>query len=107
MWRPDSGLAIKTYTGHSQEVLDVDSSFDNSRLCSGGVDKRVLYIDVMSGKIVKKFQAHAGKLLDSRRIIFRTHYDKTKIITLGFSFQILTLRSQKRCFIILLSTELR
>jgi hypothetical protein len=27
----------------------------------GGVDKRVLYIDVMSGKIVKKYQAHAGK----------------------------------------------
>lgn len=71
---------IKTYTGHSQEVLDVHSSFDNSRLCSGmtknifrntkkqtnilclgGVDKRVLYIDVMSGKIVKKYQAHAGK----------------------------------------------
>jgi hypothetical protein len=28
--------------------------------CLGGVDKRVLYIDVMSGKIVKKYQAHAG-----------------------------------------------
>ena len=35
LWRPDGSLAIKTYTGHSQEVLDVDSSFDNSRLCSG------------------------------------------------------------------------
>ncbi|CAF2638258.1 unnamed protein product [Rotaria sp. Silwood2] len=60
LWKPDSSLAIKTYTGHSQEVLDVHSSFDNSRLCSGGGDKRVLYIDVMSGKIVKKYQAHAG-----------------------------------------------
>ncbi|CAF3994056.1 unnamed protein product [Rotaria magnacalcarata] len=60
LWKPDSSLAIKTYTGHSQEVLDVHSSFDNSRLCSGGVDKRVLYIDVMTGKIVKKYQAHAG-----------------------------------------------
>jgi len=29
--------------------------------CLGGVDKRVLYIDVMSGKIMKKYQAHAGK----------------------------------------------
>ncbi|CAF3689884.1 unnamed protein product [Adineta steineri] len=62
LWRPDSSLAIKTYTGHSQEVLDVHSSFDNSRLCSGGVDKRVLYIDVMSGKIMKKYQAHAGRV---------------------------------------------
>ena len=61
LWRSDSGLPIKTYTGHSQEVLDVNSSFDNSRLCSGGGDKRVLYIDVMSGKIVKKYQAHAGE----------------------------------------------
>jgi hypothetical protein len=26
----------------------------------GGSDKRVLYIDVMSGKIMKKYQAHAG-----------------------------------------------
>jgi hypothetical protein len=31
------------------------------RLVLGGVDKRVLYIDIMSGKIVKKYQAHAGK----------------------------------------------
>lgn len=31
----------------------------------GGGDKRVLYIDVMSGKIVKKYQAHAGKSLES------------------------------------------
>jgi hypothetical protein len=28
----------------------------------GGVDKRVLYIDVMSGKIVKKYHAHAGRI---------------------------------------------
>jgi hypothetical protein len=30
-------------------------------LVLGGGDKRVLYIDVMSGKIMKKYQAHAGK----------------------------------------------
>ncbi|CAF1443938.1 unnamed protein product [Rotaria sp. Silwood1] len=82
LWKPDSSLAIKTYTGHSQEVLDVHSSFDNSRLCSGGVDKRVLYIDVMSGKIMKKYQAHAGRVQAVRfneeaTIIFSASIDGT------------------------------
>ncbi|CAF0929147.1 unnamed protein product [Didymodactylos carnosus] len=62
LWKPDSNLSIKTYTGHSQDVLDIQSSFDNSRICSGGMDKRVLYIDVVSGKIMKKFHAHAGRV---------------------------------------------
>ncbi|CAF3232672.1 unnamed protein product [Rotaria sp. Silwood2] len=82
LWKPDSSLAIKTYTGHSQEVLDVHSSFDNSRLCSGGGDKRVLYIDVMSGKIVKKYQAHAGRVQavcfnEEATIIFSASIDGT------------------------------
>ncbi|CAF1427397.1 unnamed protein product [Rotaria sordida] len=82
LWKPDSSLAIKTYTGHSQEVLDVHSSYDNSRLCSGGGDKRVLYIDVMSGKIMKKYQAHAGRVQAVRfneeaSIIFSASIDGT------------------------------
>ncbi|CAF0817452.1 unnamed protein product [Didymodactylos carnosus] len=60
LWKPDSSLSIKTYTGHSQHIFDVQSSFDNSRICSGGMDKRVLYIGVVSGKSMKTF--HAGRV---------------------------------------------
>ncbi|XP_060065210.1 WD repeat domain-containing protein 83-like [Ylistrum balloti] len=60
LWNPHRGIALKTYTGHGYEVLDAQSSSDNSQICSGGMDKTVMLFDVATGKAVRKYRGHAG-----------------------------------------------
>lgn len=48
--------------GHGYEVLDVQGSCDNANLASGGLDKQVVYWDVITGKPVRRYRLHAGKL---------------------------------------------
>ncbi|XP_043845125.1 WD repeat domain-containing protein 83-like [Dromiciops gliroides] len=59
---PLRGTLLRIYSGHGAEVLDAAGSFDNSRLCSGGCDRAVLFWDVASGQILRKFRGHAGKV---------------------------------------------
>lgn len=62
LWNPLRNLLLKTYIGHGYEVLDAQSSGDNSHICSGGMDKSVVLFDVSTGQAVRKFRDHAGKL---------------------------------------------
>ncbi|XP_059140223.1 WD repeat domain-containing protein 83-like [Physella acuta] len=60
LWNPLRNLLLKTYIGHGYEVLDAQSSGDNSHICSGGMDKSVVLFDVSTGQAVRKFRDHAG-----------------------------------------------
>ncbi|BFZ16790.1 hypothetical protein BsWGS_19829 [Bradybaena similaris] len=60
LWNPLRNLQLKTYTGHGYEVMEAQSSGDNSQICSGGMDKAVVLFDVASGKTVRKYRDHAG-----------------------------------------------
>ena len=42
------------------EVLDADCSHDHSFLCTGSADKTIMYTDVKTAKIIRKYRAHIG-----------------------------------------------
>lgn len=62
LWNPYKSLTLQTYSGHNQEVLDADCSHDHSFICSASADKAVFYFDVSTGKIVRKFRGHVGRV---------------------------------------------
>lgn len=62
LWNPHQGLLLRTYTGHSYEVLDARASSDNGQICSCGMDKTVILWDVATGNILRKYRGHAGQV---------------------------------------------
>lgn len=58
LWKPQSGQHIKTFTGHSREVLTLDISKDNRNFVSGSADKSVFLWDVAAAKIVSRYRGH-------------------------------------------------
>ncbi len=62
LWNPYKKLKLQTFGGHSQEVLDADTSYDHAFICSGSADKQVFYTDVATAKIIRKYRAHAGRV---------------------------------------------
>lgn len=62
LWSSSRGTLLKVYSGHGYEVLDADSSFDNSQICSCSSDKTVILWDVASGQVTRKLRGHAGKV---------------------------------------------
>ena len=60
LWNPHRVVQLKEYAGHGYEVLDAQSSGDNSQICSGGMDKTVMLFDVATGKSLRKYRGHAG-----------------------------------------------
>ena len=60
LWNPMKGLLLKSYSGHSYEVLDAKASSDNGQLCSCGMDKTVILWDVASGNVLRKYRGHVG-----------------------------------------------
>lgn len=58
---------LKTYTsGHSYEILGLDITADNSKFASAGGDKNVNVWDVATGTILRRFNAHTGRVDDVR-----------------------------------------
>ncbi|CAO1625047.1 unnamed protein product [Jaminaea pallidilutea] len=58
---------LKTYTsGHSYEILGLDITADNSKFASAGGDKNVNVWDVATGTILRRFNAHTGRIDDVR-----------------------------------------
>ena len=47
---------------HGSEILDVDASHDNSRIATGGMDRKVFVTDVSTGKVIRKIRAHDDKV---------------------------------------------
>ena len=62
LWNPHRSLLLKSYIGHGYEVLDAQSSSDNSQLCSCSMDKTVMVFDVATGKSLRKYRGHAGMI---------------------------------------------
>lgn len=60
LWNPHRNVLLKTYHVHAYEVLDAQSSSDNSQICSCGMDKYVCLTDVATGKSLRKYRGHAG-----------------------------------------------
>jgi mitogen-activated protein kinase organizer 1 len=63
LWNPHKGVRIKEYAGeHGYEVLDVQVTNDNSKFASCGGDKNTLLWDVSTGRIIRRFRGHEGKV---------------------------------------------
>lgn len=57
---------IQRYSAHSYEVLCIDIAPDNTRFASGGPDRAALVWDVASGQVLRRFNAHTGRVNDVR-----------------------------------------
>lgn len=55
-----TGLMIKTYAGHGDEVNDATGSCESSFILSGSADKSIIYWDVATGLPVRRLRTHAG-----------------------------------------------
>lgn len=60
LFNPKSGLMIKMYAGHADEVNDVVGSCESSFILSGSSDKSIIYWDVATGLPVRRLRTHAG-----------------------------------------------
>lgn len=58
--------SIQRYNAHSYEVLCIDVASDNSKFSSGGPDRNVFVWDVTSGNVLRRFNAHYGRINDVR-----------------------------------------
>ncbi|WFD36042.1 hypothetical protein MCUN1_002913 [Malassezia cuniculi] len=58
--------SIQKYSAHSYEVLCIDVATDNSKFASGGPDRNVFVWDVASGNVLRRFNAHYGRVNDVR-----------------------------------------
>ena len=58
LWNPRKSLLLQSFTGHNNEVLDADCSDCNSKICSAGQDRYVIYFDVSIGKPIINFREH-------------------------------------------------
>lgn len=57
---------IQRYSAHSYEVLCIDIAPDNTRFASGGPDRAALVWDVASGQVLRRLNAHTGRVNDIR-----------------------------------------
>lgn len=62
LWNPFKKVTLKIYSGHANDVLDVSSSCDQSKLASGSVDKTVILWDVMTGSAERRLRGHNGSV---------------------------------------------
>lgn len=58
--------SIQRYSAHSYEVLCLDIAPDNTRFASGGPDRAALVWDVASGQVLRRLNAHTGRVNDVR-----------------------------------------
>jgi len=55
LWSADSGTLLRTFSGHSFDVLSVDFSPDGQRIITGGYDKSVKVWDAANGTVYNTF----------------------------------------------------
>lgn len=60
LWNPQTGLLLKTYHGHADEVLDAQGSCDSCHIVSASRDKTIIYWDVSTGQPLRRLRVHAG-----------------------------------------------
>ncbi|GAA5885606.1 hypothetical protein JCM16303_001479 [Sporobolomyces ruberrimus] len=59
---PQTGVLVKSYSGHAYEVLSIACTKDNTKFASSGGDRNVFLWDVMEGDILRRFAGHLGKV---------------------------------------------
>ncbi|KAF7281379.1 hypothetical protein GWI33_004858 [Rhynchophorus ferrugineus] len=62
LWNPYKKLALKTYGGHGNEVLDACGSCDSSQIVSCSSDKSVIVWDVSTGQPLRRLRSHAASV---------------------------------------------
>lgn len=60
LWNPTSGLMLKTYGGHGDEVTDAMGSCDSCHIISSSLDRSIIYWDVSTGQPLRRLRCHAG-----------------------------------------------
>lgn len=60
LWNPETGLLLKMYGGHADEVMDAIGSCDSCHIISASLDRSIIYWDVTTGQTVRRLRAHAG-----------------------------------------------
>lgn len=60
LWNPQTGLLLKTYGGHANEVTDAAGSCDSCHIISASLDKSIIYWDVTTGQPLRRLRCHAG-----------------------------------------------
>lgn len=69
LWNPHRGVALKTYGGHGDEVMDASASCDSSQIVSCGLDKSVILWDVSTGTPVRRLRGHVGAVNTVRFVV--------------------------------------
>lgn len=62
LWNPESGLLLKTYGGHANEVTDAAGSCDSCHIISASMDKSMIYWDVPTAQPLRRLRCHAGAI---------------------------------------------
>lgn len=62
LWNPESGLLLKTYGGHANEVTDAAGSCDSAHIVSASLDKSLIYWDVTTAQPLRRLRCHAGAI---------------------------------------------
>lgn len=60
LWNPLTGLLLKTYGGHANEVTDATGSCDSCHIISASLDKSIIYWDVTTAQPLRRLRCHAG-----------------------------------------------
>lgn len=60
LWNPETGILLKTYAGHGDEVTDASGSCDSCHIVSSSSDKSIIYWDVSTGQPLRRLRQHAG-----------------------------------------------
>ena len=57
---PETGLMLKAYVAHGDEVNDATGSCDSSFILSGSKDKSIIYWDVTTALPIRRLRTHVG-----------------------------------------------
>lgn len=60
LWNPQTGLLLKTYGGHADQVVEAIGSCDSCHILSGSLDRSLIYWDVTTAQPLRRLRCHAG-----------------------------------------------
>ena len=94
LWNPNKKMIIKSYENiHSQDVLDIAITSDNTKFSSCGAEKQVYYNDVNTGNVLRRFHGHTGRV---NTIAFNTNESVLVSGSYDCSVRLWDLKSQSR-----------
>jgi WD40 repeat protein len=79
LWDAATGIKLRRFEGHTDDVHGLEFSPDGTRIVSGSADKTVKLWDLNSGREIRNFAGHVGPI---EKVSFDA--DGTKILSQGF-----------------------